>query len=302
MIFMDWLKVIFLGIVEGITEWLPISSTGHMILVDEIWKTEGHRVLTPAFMEMFTVVIQLGAILAVVWLYFPKLWPFHSKKKRRKYSRFPQKSKNTFVRRCQDFCDKYCYWDKILMWAKIAVSCLPAMIFGLLLDDWMDEHLYNSYVVAAMLILYGVAFILIEKFNRTRTPRIRSIKTMDWKDAALIGVFQVLSLVPGTSRSGATILGGILIGTTREMAAEYTFFLAIPVMFGASFLKLVKFGFDFTGAQLGVLLVGMAVAFVISVLAIKFLMGYIKKHDFSAFGWYRIGLGVLVLLYFLIFR
>lgn len=302
MIFMDWLKVIFLGIVEGITEWLPISSTGHMILVDEIWKTEGHRVLTPAFMEMFTVVIQLGAILAVVWLYFPKLWPFHSKKKRRKYSQFPQKSKNTFVRRCQDFCDKYCYWDKILMWAKIAVSCLPAMIFGLLLDDWMDEHLYNSYVVAAMLILYGVAFILIEKFNRTRTPRIRSIKTMDWKDAALIGVFQVLSLVPGTSRSGATILGGILIGTTREMAAEYTFFLAIPVMFGASFLKLVKFGFDFTGAQLGVLLVGMAVAFVISVLAIKFLMGYIKKHDFSAFGWYRIGLGVLVLLYFLIFR
>ena len=240
MVFLDWLKVLFLGIVEGITEWLPISSTGHMILVDEIWKTEGHRVLTPAFMEMFTVVIQLGAILAVVWLYFSKLGPFHSKKRVRKYSQFQKKSTVAPVRRLQDFCDKYCYLDKLLMWAKIAVSCLPAMIFGLLLDDWMDEHLYNSYVVAAMLILYGVGFLFVEKFNKTRSPRIRSIKTLSWVDAALIGLFQVLSLVPGTSRSGATILGGILIGTTREMAAEYTFFLAIPVMFGASFLKLVK--------------------------------------------------------------
>lgn len=301
MVFLDWLKVLFLGIVEGITEWLPISSTGHMILVDEIWKTEGHRVLTPAFMEMFTVVIQLGAILAVVWLYFSKLWPFHSKKRVRKYSQFQKKSTVAPVRRLQDFCDKYCYLDKLLMWAKIAVSCLPAMIFGLLLDDWMDEHLYNSYVVAAMLILYGVGFLFVEKFNKTRSPRIRSIKTLSWVDAALIGLFQVLSLVPGTSRSGATILGGILIGTTREMAAEYTFFLAIPVMFGASFLKLVKFGFAFTGIQFLVLLAGMAVAFVVSVIAIKFLVGYIKKHDFSVFGWYRIGLGVLVLLYFLIF-
>lgn len=301
MVLLDWLKVIFLGIVEGITEWLPISSTGHMILVDELWKTEGHRVLTPAFMEMFTVVIQLGAILAVVWLYFPKLWPFHSKKKVRKYSQFPQKSQNTYIRRMQVFCDKYCYWEKIQMWAKILISCLPAIIIGLPLDDWMDANLYNSYVVAAMLILYGVGFLFVEKLNKTRSPRIRSIKTLDWKDAALIGVFQVLSLVPGTSRSGATILGGILIGTTREMAAEYTFFLAIPVMFGASLLKLVKFGFAFTMTQLGVLLVAMAVAFVVSVIAIKFLVGYIKKHDFSVFGWYRIGLGVLVLLYFLIF-
>lgn len=301
MVFLDWLKVIFLGIVEGITEWLPISSTGHMILVDELWKTEGHKVLTPEFMEMFTVVIQLGAILAVIWLYFPKLWPFHSKNKKPKYSQFPQKSKIALVRRAQDFCDTYCYWDKILMWAKIMVSCLPAIIIGLPLDDWMDAHLYNSYVVAAMLILYGVGFLFVEKLNKSRSPRIRSIKTLDWKDAALIGVFQVLSLVPGTSRSGATILGGILIGTTREMAAEYTFFLAIPVMFGASLLKLVKFGFAFSGAQLGVLLVAMAVAFVVSVIAIKFLVGYIKKHDFSVFGWYRIGLGILVLLYFLIF-
>ncbi len=301
MAFLDWLKVLFLGIVEGITEWLPISSTGHMILVDEIWRTEGHTVLTPAFMEMFTVVIQLGAILAVVWLYFPKLWPFHPKNKGKKYSQFRKKSKIKLIRRIQAFCDKYCYWDKILMWAKIAVSCLPAMIFGLLLDDWMDEHLYNSYVVAAMLILYGVGFLYAERFNKTRSPRIRSVKTLSWIDAALIGLFQVLSLVPGTSRSGATILGGILIGTTREMAAEYTFFLAVPVMFGASALKLFKFGFAFTGIQLLVLLAGMAVAFGVSVLAIKFLVGYIKKHDFSLFGWYRIGLGILVLLYFLIF-
>ncbi len=301
MVFLDWLKVIFLGIVEGITEWLPISSTGHMILVDELWKTEGHRVLTPAFMEMFTVVIQLGAILAVIWLYFPKLWPFHSKKKVRKYSQFPQKSDNTYVRKAQDLIDTYCHWEKLKMWGKIMISCLPAIIIGLPLDDWMDAHLYNSYVVAAMLILYGVGFLFVEKLNKTRTPKIRSIKTLDWKDAALIGVFQVLALVPGTSRSGATILGGILIGTTREMAAEYTFFLAIPVMFGASFLKLVKFGFGFTFAQLGVLLVAMAVAFIVSVIAIKFLVGYIKKHDFSVFGWYRIGLGILVLLYFLIF-
>ena len=255
---LDWMKVIFLGIVEGITEWLPISSTGHMILVDELWKTEGHRVLTPEFMEMFTVVIQLGAICAVLWLYFPKLWPFHSKTQALKYSQFRHMSQNTYIRRLQKFCDTYCYWDKIQMWGKILISCLPAIIIGLPLDDWMDANLYNSYVVAAMLILYGVGFLFVEKLNQNRAPKIRSIKTLNWVDAALIGVFQVLSLVPGTSRSGATILGGILIGTTREMAAEYTFFLAIPVMFGASALKLVKFGFGFTMAQFGVLLVAMA--------------------------------------------
>ena len=301
MAFLDWLKVIFLGIVEGITEWLPISSTGHMILVDEIWKTVDHPVLTESFMEMFMVVIQLGAILAVVWLYFPKLWPFHSKKKVRKFSQFPQKSNNVHIRKLQDLCDTYCYWDKILMWAKIMVSCLPAIIVGLPLDDWMDEHLHKYYVVALMLILYGVGFLFAEKLNKNRAPRIRSIKTISWTDAALIGAFQVLSLVPGTSRSGATILGGILIGANRETAAEYTFFLAIPVMFGASALKLVKFGFNFTFTQLAVLVIAMVVAFVVSVVAIKFLLGYIKKNDFSAFGWYRIGLGTLVLLYFLIF-
>jgi undecaprenyl-diphosphatase len=259
-----------------------------MILVDEIWKTENHRVLTPEFREMFTVVIQLGAILAVVWLYFSKLWPFHKKSRAKK----GQKAQTGLL--------AYCDMDKILMWLKIALSCIPAIVIGLPLDDWMDAHLYNSYVVAAMLILYGVAFIYVEKRNKNRKPRIRSLKELGWKDAALIGAFQVLSLIPGTSRSGATILGGILIGTSRELAAEYTFFLAIPVMFGASALKLVKFGLAFTGAQVAVLLLGMLVAFVVSVLAIKFLVGYIKKHDFSAFGRYRIILGIVVLLWFLI--
>lgn len=272
--FLDWLKILVLGIVEGITEWLPISSTGHMILVDEFWKTENHAVLTAEFMEMFTVVIQLGAILAVVWLYFAKLWPLRRR----------SEGKGLFD------------MDKITMWLKIAVSCLPAILIGLPLDDWMDEHLYNSYVVAAMLIVYGVGFLLIERRNRTREARINAISELTWTDAALIGIFQVLALVPGTSRSGATILGGILIGASRDLAAEYTFYLAIPVMFGASLLKLVKFGLAFSATQVAVLLLGMVVAFIVSVLAIKFLVGYIKKHDFSAFGVYRIALGLIVLL------
>ena len=270
----DWLKILVLGIVEGITEWLPISSTGHMILVDEFWKTENHAVLTAEFMEMFTVVIQLGAILAVVWLYFAKLWPLRRRSEGR------------------GVLDM----DKITMWLKIAVSCLPAILIGLPLDDWMDEHLYNSYVVAAMLIIYGVGFLFIERRNRSRKARINAISELTWTDAALIGIFQVLALVPGTSRSGATILGGILIGASRDLAAEYTFYLAIPVMFGASLLKLVKFGLAFSATQITVLLLGMVVAFVVSVLAIKFLVGYIKKHDFSAFGVYRIALGLIVLL------
>lgn len=299
--FLDWLKVIVLGIVEGITEWLPISSTGHLILLDSLWKTSG-TVLTEDFMEMFEVVIQFGAILAVVVLYFPKLWPFHSKANRRRRSWFAEASTNRAICSVQRFCDNYCYLDKIVMWLKIAVSCLPAVIIGLPLDDWMDQHLYNSTVVALMLILYGIAFLFIERYNRSRTPRITSLSALRWSDAALIGIFQVLALVPGTSRSGATILGGILIGASREVAAEYTFFLAIPVMFGASLLKLLKFGLAFTGTQLAVLLIAMVVAFAVSVFAIKFLVGYIKKHDFSVFGWYRIVLGALVLLYFLVLK
>lgn len=279
--FLDWLKVLVLGIVEGITEWLPISSTGHMILVDHLWTSE-NVVMTSNFMEMFEVVIQFGAILAVILLYFKKLWPFQKKDKS--------------VRWPLGYCNK----NKFILWLKIAVSCVPAILIGLPLDDWMTANLRSDELIAAMLILYGVAFLFIERYNKRRQPRVNSLEALSWKDAALIGIFQVLSLVPGTSRSGATILGGILIGTSRETAAEYTFFLAIPVMFGASLLKLVKFGFDFTGTQLAVLLVGMVTAFVVSILAIKFLMGYIKKHDFSAFGWYRIGLGLVVLLWSLL--
>ena len=292
----DWLKVLVLGIVEGITEWLPISSTGHMILVDNLWITK-NSVMTEEFMEMFTVVIQLGAILAVVMLYFKKLWPFHTKRLQPRRSWFAEHSQSKAIGAIQNFCDNYCWMDKIVMWLKIAVSCLPAIIIGLPLDDWMDEHLYTPVVVALMLIVYGVAFLFIERFNKRRKPRINTLAELTWKDAALIGVFQVLSLVPGTSRSGATILGGILIGASRGLAAESTFFLAVPVMFGASPLKIVKFGFGFTGMQVAVLLVGMAVAFVVSIVAIKFLIGYIKTHDFSAFGWYRIGLGAIVLIY-----
>lgn len=299
MVFLDWLKILILGIVEGITEWLPISSTGHMILVDAFWKTENHPVMTAEFMEMFTVVVQFGAIMAVVLLYFRKLWPFHTKKLRPHRSYFAEMSTNRAVGAVQRFCDKYCYMDKIILWLKIAVSCLPALIIGLPLDDWMDAHLYTPVVVASMLILYGVGFLLIERYNKTRVPRINTLAQLRWTDAALIGIFQVLALVPGTSRSGATILGGILIGASRGLAAEYTFFLAVPVMFGASLFKLVKFGFAFTGVQLAVLLLGMLVAFAVSVAAIKFLVGYIKKHDFTVFGWYRIVLGVLVLAWFL---
>lgn len=296
--FLEWLKVVILGIVEGITEWLPISSTGHLILADALWPMKQ----SDAFKEMFNVVIQLGAILAVVALYFKKLWPFHTKRLRPRRSWFAQQSGNGFVAAVQRFCDNYCDMNKIVMWLKIAVSCVPAMLVGLPFDDWLDTHLYNPTVVALMLILYGVGFILVERYNKRRTPRIRTMAQLGWTDALLIGVFQVLSLVPGTSRSGATILGGILIGASRELAAEYTFFLAVPVMFGASFLKLVKFGFAFTGTELAVLLAGMAVAFAVSVVAIKFLVGYIKKHDFSAFGWYRIALGLLVLLYFYVIK
>lgn len=290
----EWLKVLLLGIVEGITEWLPISSTGHLILVDEFIKLNQSR----DFMKMFDVVIQLGAILAVVVLYWDKLWPFHTKAKARKKSYFQNQADSGFMKSLQNFCNNYCYMDKIVLWFKIVVACIPAMVVGLPLDDWMEAHLHTPTVVALMLILYGVIFIIIENYNKNRTPRVVSLETLSFKDALLIGVFQVLSLIPGTSRSGSTIIGGILIGTSREIAAEFTFFLAIPVMFGASFIKLLKFGFAFTGTELAVLIFGMVVAFAVSIFAIKFLMGYIKKHDFKVFGWYRIILGVLVLLYF----
>lgn len=290
----EWLKVVLLGIVEGVTEWLPISSTGHLILVDEFVKLRQSE----AFMEMFNVVIQLGAILAVVVLFWGKLWPFHTKKHAAANSWFQKPAKDGALKGIQGFCDKYCDMDKIVLWCKIVVACLPAMVVGLPFDDWMEEHFHNATVVALMLILYGILFIIIENYNKKRVPRIESLQTLSFKDAFLIGVFQVLSLIPGTSRSGSTIIGGILIGASREIAAEFTFFLAIPVMFGASLIKLLKFGLAFTGTEIGVLILGMAVAFAVSVFAIKFLMGYIKKHDFKVFGWYRIILGIIVLLYF----
>lgn len=267
------IKAIVLGIVEGITEWLPISSTGHMILTDRLMPLQ----FPAAFKEMFLVVIQLGAIMAVVVLYFNKLNPFSSKK--------------TAIQKKET-------WS---MWAKVLVACIPAGIIGLKFNDEIDKIFYNYQTVAVTLILYGILFIVVENYNRKRRPSIQHMPQLTYKTALLIGVFQVLSLIPGTSRSGATILGAILLGTSRYLAAEFTFFLAIPTMFGASLVKLAKFGFAYTGAEIAVLLTGMIVAFLVSVFAIKFLMGYIKKHDFKAFGYYRIVLGVIVLAYFLIF-
>ncbi len=266
------IKAAILGIIEGITEWLPISSTGHMILADEFIRLN----VSDAFKEMFLVVIQLGAILAVLVLYFHKLNPFSPKKS-------AEEKKETFS-----------------LWGKVVVACIPAAVIGLLFDDKIDALFYNYITVAVTLIVYGVLFIVIENRNKNRTPKVNTLAELSYQTALFIGVFQVLSLIPGTSRSGATILGAILIGTSRYVAAEFTFFLAIPVMFGASLLKIVKFGFAFSGSEIAILLTGMIVAFVVSVFAIKFLMGYIKKHDFKAFGWYRIVLGVIVVGYFLL--
>ena len=278
--FIELLKVIFLGIVEGITEWLPVSSTGHLILVEEFIKLN----VSEAFWEMFMVVIQLGAIMAVVVLYFKKLWPFQNQKK------------------AKGALERYIKTDKMIMWFKIVVSCIPSIVIGLPFNDFIEEHFNNYLVVSIMLIVYGIFFILIENYNKKRTSSINSVVEIGWKTAFLIGVFQLLAVIPGTSRSGATIIGGILLGTSRTVAAEYTFFLAIPTMFGASLLKLVKFGLNFTGTEAIILIVGTLVSFVVSILAIKFLMGYIKKHDFKVFGWYRIALGIVVLLFFSLFR
>ena len=266
---LELIKTVILGIVEGLTEWLPISSTGHMILVDEYIRLD----VSKAFMDMFLVVIQLGAILAVVVLNFERLNPFSSWKTR-------YEKKQTFQ-----------------LWYKVIVACLPAAVIGLMFNKYMEEHFMTAPVVATTLIFYGIMFIVVENYNKRRTPKVTDLDRLDYKTAFIIGVFQVLSLVPGTSRSGATILGGILFGASRYVAAEFTFFLAIPVMFGASFLKIVKFGWHYTGAEILILVVGMATAFVVSILSIKFLLRYIKKNDFKAFGWYRIVLGIIVLAY-----
>ena len=269
------LKAVLFGIVEGITEWLPISSTGHMILLNEFVTLD----VSPEFCEVFLVVIQLGAILAVVVLFWNKLFPFDFSKRRKK---------NGIIKT-----------DIFVMWFKVLVACIPAMIYGILLDDLVEPYLYNATTVAIMLILFGVAFIVIENWNKGRKPRIKSLASLTYRDALIIGLFQLIAAVfPGTSRSGATIVGALLIGVSRVVSAEFTFFLAIPVMFGASLLKLVKFGLGFSMTEASLLIIGMVVAFVVSMGVISFLMGYIKKHDFKVFGWYRIVLGILVLLYF----
>ena len=290
----EFIKVVFLGIVEGITEWLPISSTGHMILVDEFIKLD----VTPEFKEFFLVVIQLGAILAVVVLYWSKLWPFYIREIPKK-KQAAIRSQGAVSRWVLTFVEKYCDKEKWILWFKILVACIPTIVIALPFNDVIEEKFNNYVVVAIALIVYVVIFIIIENYNKKRRPVCTSLEDMSFKTAFLIGIFQVLSVIPGTSRSGSTIIGGILVGTSRTVAAEFTFFLAIPVMFGASLLKLVKFGFAFTGTEVVILVTGVVVAFVVSILAIKFLMGYIKKHDFKAFGWYRIILGVLVLGYFI---
>ena len=278
----ELIKSLIFGIVEGITEWLPISSTGHLILLDEFLKLDA----TDNFKEMFDVVIQLGAILAVVVIYWKKLWPFGK-----------QDNPHPMAQTGFGACLKK---DILQMWCKVIVATVPAAVIGLLLDDWSQAHLYNAWTVAIMLILFGIAFIWIEKWHKNRTPKMSSIASLRYNTVLMIGIFQLIAAIfPGTSRSGSTIIGGILAGTSRTVAAEFTFFLGIPVMFGASLLKILKFGFSFTGTEVMILIVGMVVAFVVSIIAIKFLMGYIKKHDFKAFGWYRIALGILVLGYFI---
>ena len=265
---LDVLKVIILGIVEGITEWLPVSSTGHLILVGDVLQPG----MSDAFMEMFNVVIQLGAIMAVVVLYFHKLNPFSKRKSKKQ---------------------KLLTWQ---MWIKVLIASIPAAVIGLIFNDYLDAIFYKPIPVAVMLIVYGVLFIIVENRNKGVRPKVTKISELTIRMLLLIGVFQMLALIPGTSRSGATIIGALIIGVSRETVAEFTFFLAIPVMFGASFLKLVKFGFHFTGAEFGLLMLGCVVSFVVSVVAIKFLMGYIKKHDFKVFGYYRIALGALILI------
>ena len=281
-IMLDIIKSIILGFIEGVTEWLPISSTGHLILADEFIKLG----MGEEFKEMFNVVIQLGAILAVVVIFWKKLWPF-TLDKSRGYN---------YITKGGGIIKK----DIMDMWLKVIVAMLPAAIVGIPLDDVFEKYFHNYIVVSAALIIYGVLFIAVERRNRGRKPKYNGIADISYKTALIIGLFQALSLIPGTSRSGSTILGAIIIGVSRVAAAEFSFYLAVPVMFGASFIKLLKFGFNFTSAELAVLLIGMLTAFIISVLVIKFLMSYIRKHDFTAFGWYRIVLGIVVLFYFLV--
>lgn len=277
---LDILKAILFGIVEGITEWLPISSTGHLILLEEFVKFDN---VSENFFAMFEVVIQLGAILAVVVLFFKQIWPFC-----KKGGGYAKQGPLAYVK-----------MDIMQLWFKILVACIPAAVIGVLFDDVLDALFYHWYVVAGALIVFGVAFIVVENWNKGKNPKIRTLAEISYQTALMIGVFQLIAAVfPGTSRSGATIVGALLIGVSRSVAAEFTFFLAIPVMFGASLLKIVKFGFHFSTIELAALLTAMLTAFVVSVIVIQFLLSYIKKHDFKVFGWYRIVLGIVVIAYF----
>lgn len=279
---MDIIKSIILGIIEGITEWLPISSTGHLIIADEFIKLG----MTDEFMEMFNVVIQLGAILAVVVIFWNKMWPFTADK---------TKGYN-YITKGNGLIKK----DVMDMWFKVIAAMLPAAIVGIPFDNYFEKHFHNWQMVSAALIAYGVLFIVIEKINKSHKPKVNSIPELSYKTALLIGCFQALSLIPGTSRSGSTILGAMILGVSRVAGAEFSFFLAVPVMFGASLIKLLKFGFTFTGMELAVLAVGTLTSFIVSIIAIKFLISYVRRHDFSLFGYYRIALGVIVIAYFLI--
>lgn len=276
----DVLKALLLGVVEGITEWLPISSTGHLIIVERFISL-GVR---PEFKEVFDVVVQLGAIFAVILLFWNKLWPFTTREETSNVHKLVGK---VGIKQ-----------SSLKLWIKVIIGCLPAAVIGLLLDDWLNEKFYNEYVVAATLIIYGVLFIVVEAINKKREPKLTTLRAVDYKTALLIGCFQVLSLIPGTSRSGATILGAMILGTSRTVAAEYSFYMSVPIMFGASFLKLVKFGIHFEAVEIVVLAAGMVMAFIVSLLAIKFLMGFIKKNSFAAFGYYRIILGIILLVCF----
>lgn len=275
----DYFVAFIFGVVEGITEWLPVSSTGHMILLNEFVKLD----VSTDFWNMFLVVIQFGAILAVILLYWKTIWPLGLYKHRRRTRIIWKK-------------------DTLMLWAKTIVACIPAGIVGVLFDDWLDEHFYNWLVVSIMLILVGAAFLVVETVYKDRKPRVTDLRDISFKEAVIIGMFQLAAAVfPGTSRSGSTIIGGLLIGVSRTVAAQFTFILAIPVMAGASLLKMVKYGFHFTGMETAILLTGMIVAFAVSVAIIRFLMGFIRKHDFKVFGWYRIVLGALVIAYFALF-
>ena len=277
--FWDYLVAIIFGIVEGITEWLPISSTGHMIILNEFMKLN----VSPEFYDLYLVVIQLGAIMAVIVIFWKDIWPFGKKNNEHPFAK--------------EGIGSYILKDKIIMWLKIALACVPAAIVGILFDDWLDEHLYNYIVVAISLIAFGIAFIVVEKFNQNRKPVVNTVNQFNWGHAFAVGVFQLLAAVfPGASRSGSTIVGSIAIGIKREAAAKFTFFLAIPVMFGASLLKILKYDGDVKTSEIGLLVVGMVTAFFVSLLVIKKLMEFIRKHSFTCFGWYRIILGVLVLI------